>query len=107
MSPHSIIQSPFSKYSSPPMSKKSSAPFNLYTSKWKIVIFSFWYSLTIVNVGLEISSANPKYSNIPCVNFVFPAPSSPFKTIISFLLSVSANFFANWIVSVSFFDMYV
>ena len=57
------------------------------------------YSLTIVKVGLEISFSSPKYSRKPWVNFVFPDPSSPVKTIISPLCSLEAKPFAKLIVS--------
>ena len=62
-----------------------------------------WYSLTIVNVGLDISLSNPKYFKIPCVNFVFPEPSSPVKTIISPVFNLEARLYAKDIVSASLF----
>jgi len=35
------------------------------------------YSLTIVNVGLDISSSKPKKERKPSVNLVLPLPKSP------------------------------
>ena len=59
------------------------------------------YSFTIVNVGLEISFSNPKCLRIPSVNFVFPEPKSPERTIIEWPFNFAANSSANLIVSSS------
>ena len=55
----------------------------------------------MVKVGLEISSSKLKYDKKPSVNFVFPEPKSPVKTIISLLLQIFAKFLAKFFVSVS------
>ncbi len=81
ISPHSIIETPFSKYSSPPIYVNSSGSSNLYTSKWNNLKFGVLYSFTIVKVGLDISFSKPKCDKKPSVNFVLPAPSVPDKTM--------------------------
>ncbi|MNL55181.1 hypothetical protein D3C87_1785690 [compost metagenome] len=43
-------------------------------------------------MGLEISFSNPKCFKNPSVNFVFPAPKSPLKTITELLLNFDAIF---------------
>ena len=64
----------------------------------------------MVKVGLEISSSKLKYDKKPSVNFVFPEPKSPVKTIISLLLQIFAKFaeIEEWISgSISFGDTYL
>ena len=59
------------------------------------------YSLTIVNVGLDISFSRLKYDKIPSVNFVFPDPSYPVSIMMSPCFNLLASFLAKLFVSFS------
>ena len=62
----------------------SIAPIKLLSKLCRIIFYMFLsVSLTIVNVGLEISSSKLKYDKNPSVNFVFPEPRSPERTMMS------------------------